>query len=145
MALIVTAEDDEDVRYVTTRVLRSAGHTVIATHDGAEGFYATHQNRPDVVITDFTMPRMTGLQLCRAIRDDPCLSHTPVLMVSSSIGAGDRRAADAGVTALLGKPFNAAELRDRIDAVLRHPSQRGRHGRGERRDPTGLHGDPWVA
>ncbi len=116
--MIVTAEDDDDVRYVTSRVLRSAGHTVIATADGAEGFDAVREHRPDVVITDFSMPRMTGLQLCQAIRADPGLCHTPVLVVSGSIDADDPRAADAGVTAVLGKPFNAAELRDHIDAVL---------------------------
>jgi CheY-like chemotaxis protein len=127
MAMIVTAEDNEDVRVLTARSLRRAGHTVVETADGLEGLAAVREHAPDVVITDVDMPRMTGLELCRAIRDDPELRHTPVLVVSGSITPDDSSAASSGVTAILGKPFAPSELLQRLDEMLAHPSQRAQH------------------
>src|SRR5690242_11433195 len=115
MAVIVTAEDDPDIRAITTRLLERAGHSVIATVNGADGLAAVHAHHPDAVITDMDMPRLTGLELCRAVRDDPDLRHIPVLLVSGSIDLTARDAADAGITAILGKPFKQAELLKHVD------------------------------
>jgi CheY-like chemotaxis protein len=123
MALLVTAEDNDDVRTVMARALQRAGHTVIATPDGAEALAAAREHRPDAVITDVDMPIMTGLELSRAIREDTDLRHTPVVVVSGSIAPNDPRALDAGVTVIIGKPFTPAELLRRLDEVLAHPSQ----------------------
>ena len=123
MAVIVTAEDNEQIRVLTARSLQRAGHTVVATADGVEALAAVREHAPDVVITDVDMPRMTGLELCRAIREDPQTSHLPVLAVSGSISPEDSGAARAGVTAVLGKPFTPDELRHRLDELLAHPAQ----------------------
>ncbi len=101
MAVIVTAEDDDDIRMVTARCLRRAGHTVVAAADGAQALHAVRHHRPDAVITDVDMPHLTGLQLCRAIRDDPDLQALPVMLVSGSIHPDDPRALDAGATDIL--------------------------------------------
>lgn len=122
MALVVTAEDNEGVRLVVERSLRRAGHTVIATADGAQGLAAAREHHPDVVITDVDMPNMTGLELSRAIRDDPDLRHTPVMVVSGSIALNDPRAFDAGVTRIICKPFTPHELLGHLDEVLANPS-----------------------
>ena len=122
MAVIVTAEDDEDLRSVTTRVLRRAGHTVIATADGAEGLAAVHEHLPDIVVTDVDMPRRDGLQLCRAIRDDRHLRHTPVVVISGSTDLDEAHVADAGVTAVLAKPCTPQDLLRHLAEVLAHPS-----------------------
>ncbi len=122
MALLVTAEDHADIRMVMARALRRAGHTVIPTADGAEGLAAVREHRPDAVVTDVDMPNMTGLQLTRAIREDPDLRHTPVMMVSGSISPDDPRARGAGVTTIVGKPFTPDELLRHLDEILAHPS-----------------------
>jgi CheY-like chemotaxis protein len=118
MATIVTAEDDDDIRMVTTRCLRRAGHTVVAAPDGAQALHAVRQHRPDVVITDVEMPHLTGLQLCRAIRDDPELQAIPVVLVSGSIHPEDPRAVEAGATDILTKPFLPSDLLNRLTALL---------------------------
>ncbi len=123
MALLVTAEDDDDLRRVMARSLERAGHTVVATANGAEALAAAREHRPDAVVTDVEMPRMTGLELCHAIRQDQDLRHTPVLVVSGSIDPHDPRAATAGVTAIVPKPFSPRELLQRLDELLGQPSR----------------------
>lgn len=118
MAVIVTAEDDEDIRMITTRILERGGHSVVATSDGEQALDAVRRTDPDVVITDVNMPRMTGLELCRAIRADPEAHDVPVLVVSGAIMPQDRDAADAGATGLLLKPFRAAELLAMVGRML---------------------------
>jgi CheY-like chemotaxis protein len=118
MAVIVTAEDHDDIRMVTARSLQRAGHTVVATADGAQALHAVRRHRPDIVITDVDMPHMTGLQLCRAIRDDPGLQAIPVMLVSGSIHPDDPRAVEAGATDILPKPFLPSDLLNRVTALL---------------------------
>lgn len=89
MAVIVTAEDHERIRAMTTRSLQRAGYRVVATANGADALDAVREHHPDAVITDVDMPCMNGLDLCRAIRDDPDLCDTPILIVSGSIHPND--------------------------------------------------------
>ena len=124
MAVLVTAEDDEDIRMVVTRSLRKAGHEVIAVADGVQGLAAVREHRPDAVITDVDMPHMTGLQLCQEIRRDPELRHIPVVVVSGSLDEDDSSAFAAGVPAIVPRPFVARVLVRRLAQVLAHPSQR---------------------
>jgi CheY-like chemotaxis protein len=124
MAVLVTAEDDEDIRMLVTRSLRKAGHRVIAVADGREGLAAVRKHHPDAVITDIDMPYMTGLQLCREIRRDPELKHIPVVVVSGSLDFQDTLALEAGVTAIIPKPFVPGVLLHQLTEVLAHPSQR---------------------
>jgi CheY-like chemotaxis protein len=124
MAVLVTAEDDEDIRLLVTRSLRKAGHEVIAVSDGVQGLAAVRKHRPDAVITDIDMPYMTGLQLCREIRRDPALKHIPVVVVSGSLESGDTHALEAGATAIVPKPFVGNALLHQLAEVLAHPSLR---------------------
>lgn len=126
MAVLVTAEDDEDIRMIVTRSLRKAGHQVIAVADGVQGLAAVRKHRPDAVITDVDMPYMTGLQLCREIRRDPELKHIPVVVVSGSIDSQDSQTLAAGVTAIVPKPFVAGVLLHQLAEVLAHPSRSAR-------------------
>jgi CheY-like chemotaxis protein len=123
MAVLVTAEDDEDIRMIVTRSLRRAGHNVIAVEDGVQGLAAVREHHPDAVITDVDMPHMTGLQMCQEIRRDPALKHIPVVVVSGSILCQDQAALDAGVTMIVPKPFLARELLHHLAEVLGHASQ----------------------
>jgi CheY-like chemotaxis protein len=108
--MIVVAEDHEDIRFVLQRALERAGHEVIVANDGASALEVIRKHRPDVVVTDVDMPRMTGLDLCRAIRADAGLKHIPVVLASGSMLPGDERAAEVGATATLLKPFLPAQL-----------------------------------
>jgi CheY-like chemotaxis protein len=116
--LIVVAEDHEDIRFVITRALERAGHEVVATADGAAAWEAVRRLRPDVVVTDMDMPRMTGLDLCRAIRADAGLRHIPVVLASGTVMPGDPAADLAGASAVLLKPFMPAELLRCVAALV---------------------------
>ncbi|MEV6350358.1 response regulator [Actinoplanes sp. NPDC051851] len=108
--MIVVAEDHDDIRYVLKRSLERAGHRVVVTSDGAAALEAVREHRPDLVVTDVDMPRMTGLDLCRAIRADDALRHIPVVVASGSLLPGDEQASAAGASATLLKPFLPAQL-----------------------------------
>jgi CheY-like chemotaxis protein len=116
--VIVVAEDHEDIRYVLQRALERAGHAVVTAVDGIEALAAIRQHRPDVLVSDLDMPRMNGLDLCRAIRADAGLRHIPVVLISGSLLPGDVRAAEAGATATLLKPFQPAELLACVEQVM---------------------------
>jgi CheY-like chemotaxis protein len=123
MAVLVTAEDDEDTRMLVARSLRKAGHEVIAVANGREGLAAVRRHHPDAVITDVDMPYMTGLQMCREIRQDPKLKHIPVVVVSGSLDSANTLALEAGVTAIIPKPFATRVLLHQLAEVLAHPSR----------------------
>ncbi|GAA4586797.1 CheY-like chemotaxis protein [Actinoplanes octamycinicus] len=116
--MIVVAEDHEDIRYVLKRSLERAGHRVVVAEDGAAALAAVREHRPDLVVTDVDMPRMTGLDLCRAIRADDDLRHIPVVVASGSLMPGDAQASDAGASATLLKPFVPAQLLALVAALL---------------------------
>jgi CheY-like chemotaxis protein len=118
MAVIVTADDDEGIRTVTARTLRRAGHTVIATADGTEALAAVRAHRPDIVVTDVDMPGMDGLRLCWALRAEHLLQHIPVLVVSVSTDLHNEQITDAGVSAVLAKPWSPAQLLHHVDDRL---------------------------
>jgi CheY-like chemotaxis protein len=116
--MIIVAEDHEDIRYVLKRALERAGHEVVEAADGAAALEAVRRHRPDMVVSDVDMPRMTGLDLCRAIRADADLRHIPVVLASGSMLPGDERAAEVGASATLLKPFLPAQLLACVAALL---------------------------
>jgi CheY-like chemotaxis protein len=118
MAVIVVVDDDGDVRAVTVRILQRSGHTVVEAANGAAGVEAVEAHRPDLVVSDIDMPVMSGVGLCRALREDPRTTGLPVLFVSGSLVPGDTRPADAQATAILRKPFTRAELLPCVEKLL---------------------------
>ena len=106
-----------------------------------QGLAAVREHRPDAVITDLDMPRMTGLQLCREIRQDPELKHIPVIVVSGSLDSYDSHTLAAGVTAIVPKPFVASDAA----APTSPRSWRNPYGSPSKNsDPVGDRADPAV-
>jgi CheY-like chemotaxis protein len=125
MALVVVAEDDDDIRMIIVRLLRRAGHTVAEAPDGQAALELSGAVRPDAVVSDIDMPRMSGVGLCQAIRADPATATVPVIFVSGSLIPGDTRPNDAQATAVLSKPFKPGELLSCLDKVLATGHQPG--------------------
>jgi CheY-like chemotaxis protein len=123
MAVLLIAEDDADVRTVLRIVLSRAGFSVHTADDGAAALDLARTVRPDVVLTDLDMPRMTGAQLCRAIRAEPALADIPVAVLSGRVQPGDPRLDGAELCGVLTKPFGNAAL----VAAVRKLVDRGRH------------------
>ena len=121
MARIVVADDDDDVRAVTARILLRAGNTVVPAHDGAEGLQAVREHNPDLVVSDIDMPRMSGVEFCQAIRAYPATAGLAVLLISGSLTPADPRPAQGQATA------NAAQaVRQRRTDRLREQTAAGR-------------------
>jgi two-component system phosphate regulon response regulator PhoB len=120
MSHILVVEDDADIRDYLSFRLELDGHRVTTAIDGLEGLAAAHTDPPDLILVDWMMPRMTGLELCLQVTDDPDLGGTPVIMLTARSQEVDvERGFAAGATDYLVKPFSAVELSSRVTSALR--------------------------
>ena len=119
MTRIVVVDDDPDIRELITMKLGNAGHEVFTEADGEAGLAAVIERRPDLVVLDWMMPGLTGLDVCRALRDDPRTASTAVLLLTGRAQESDvERGFAAGADDYIVKPFSARELTSRVDALL---------------------------
>jgi CheY-like chemotaxis protein len=138
VSMIVVAEDDDDIREIILYILRREGYTALGFPDGEAALSQIRRHHPAAVVSDVDMPRMSGFDLCRAIRADPDAAGTPVVLVSGSLLPGDARPFEAGSDVLLTKPFKSRELLDSL-SVLMAPDSAGR-----RRQTAGAAGNSAV-
>ena len=126
MAVVVVAEDDDDLRSLAVRILKRAGHVVHASPNGAEALRQLRMHEVDVVLSDIDMPVMSGVELGKQIRADPRTASLPILLASGSLVPGDERPQQAQATAILCKPYGAQELVTCLEKVLVEGHQPGR-------------------
>ena len=121
MPHVLIVDDDPVVADLVAFRLRRMGLEVTVETDGESGLAAVHRLRPDLVVLDWLMPRMDGLEVCRALRADadPALARTPVLMLTGKSQEPDlERGFAAGATDFVTKPFSTRELVSRVTAAL---------------------------
>ncbi|MEV4134650.1 response regulator [Dactylosporangium sp. NPDC049742] len=118
MALIVVADDNADVRSMIALVLQRAGHIVVAVDDGVQALIETRARRPGLVLTDGSMPRMTGAELCRELAADPDTAEIPVMMISGSVDPADLHQHLPFLAAVMAKPFEPNDLIRRVNFLL---------------------------
>ena len=121
MPHVLVVDDDPVVADLVAFRLRRMGLEVTVETDGESGLAAVHRLRPDLVVLDWLMPRMDGLEVCRALRAaaDPALARTPVLMLTAKSQEPDlERGFAAGATDFIAKPFSTRELVSRVTAAL---------------------------
>jgi CheY-like chemotaxis protein len=100
-------------------MLESSGHQVLEAADGRVAWHMLQRDCPDLVILDVTMPGPSGLEVCRAIRDDERFLAVPVIILTASgLVAGEQQAVDSGAAAFVQKPFSPAALTRVIDGLL---------------------------
>ncbi|MFC3502842.1 SpoIIE family protein phosphatase [Micromonospora krabiensis] len=129
-ARLLIADDNADMREYLTRLLRTAGHRVLAVTDGQAALDAARADVPDLVVSDVMMPRLDGLQLVAALRADPRTAGTPVLLLSARAGQeASIEGLEAGADDYLVKPFSAAELLARVRANVELARLRNHHAR----------------
>lgn len=120
MPLIVIAEDEFLIAEVLAIMLEDAGYEVAAASHGKAALSLVREKRPSLVITDFMMPLMTGLELAQAMRGDGELSHIPIILVSGAQGSIGRANPDA-FDIVLDKPYNEEKLMAAVKALLTDP------------------------
>jgi DNA-binding response OmpR family regulator len=118
-ALILCADDDEDILSLVALRLRRAGYEVLQAHDGDEALELARSRRPDVAVLDVMMPRLTGHEVLAAIRSDDELRELKVVLLSARVQEADiERGMEAGADAYLAKPFRAEDLLEQVKALL---------------------------
>ena len=119
MARILVAEDQNDLREMISFTLRLAGHQVVATTNGAEALQQAQDTQPEFIILDFHMPRLTGFEVCRQLKELEDFKDTPVIIISAMGSAEEIQAGmEAGASEYIRKPFPIENLTSRVKALL---------------------------
>ena len=121
MTHVLVVDDDPVIADLVAFRLGRLGLDVSVERDGEAGLAAARQIRPDLVVLDWMMPRMNGVEVCRALRADPDpeLSRTPVLLLTAKAQEPDlERGFAAGANDFVTKPFSTRELVSRVTAAL---------------------------
>jgi len=119
MTKILISEDEPDIRELVAFTLRFAGYEVVTGSNGEEAVMLAKREQPDLILLDVRMPRLTGYEACKQIKEDPALKDTPVVFLSAK-GQENEIATgmEAGAEEYLLKPFAPDQLTERVRAIL---------------------------
>lgn len=119
MPIILVAEDDHDIARLISFQLQFYGYDVTRASDGAEAVESARRQRPDLILLDWMMPVMDGMQAIRALKSDQALQEIPVVIMTARAQAGDiQTGLREGAAAYLVKPFDLEGLIRTIKEVL---------------------------
>jgi DNA-binding response OmpR family regulator len=121
MITILAVEDDPAILRGLSDNLRFEGYEVVTAMDGETGYHLQRERKPDLILLDLMLPRMSGLELCRKLRAEGI--QTPILMLTARSEEPDRvLGLDLGADDYVTKPFSVRELMARVRALLRRSS-----------------------
>jgi CheY-like chemotaxis protein len=117
MAQILIADDATMIRVLASRSL--GGHKTIEASDGHEALALAKEHRPDIAILDWMMPGLSGVEVCRAIREDPDLAGIQIVMMTARTGFdSENEAREAGVDHFIAKPIMPRQLSTLVDKIV---------------------------
>ena len=117
---ILLIEDDQSLTELIRYNLTQDGFSVHCEADGEEGLYASEEVSPDLILLDWMLPNLSGIEVCRRIRRNKATQNVPIIMLTARAEESDRvRGLDTGADDYVTKPFSPKELIARIKAVLR--------------------------
>lgn len=117
---VLIVEDEEAIVTMLRYNLEKEGYNVESTDDGEEALMMVKEHRPDVIVLDWMLPSMSGIEVCEALRRNNETKGIPIIMLSARGEEGDRiQGLDAGADDYMIKPFSPSELNARIRAVFR--------------------------
>lgn len=120
MFQILVIDDDTAVQELLRRTLKKQGYEVTVASNGEDGIAQAQKLRPALIICDWIMPRLTGIDVCRRVKADPDLSTTQFFLLTSLGSIADRvKGLDAGADDFISKPIELNELQARVRAGLR--------------------------
>lgn len=112
---ILYVEDNELNRKMLRHLLRATSYRLIEAPDGEAGVAMAREQRPDLILMDVQLPKISGIEATRALRAEPSTSSTPIIAITSFALSGDeQRAKEAGASAYLAKPYSPFALLDMI-------------------------------
>ena len=119
---ILIVEDQDDNRRILRDLLSNAGFELLEATTGEEGVRLAEINRPDLILMDVQLPKMSGLDATRVLKADPRTGHIPIIVITSFALSGDReKASAAGANSYLAKPYSPRELLALVRQFLPEP------------------------
>jgi two-component system, OmpR family, alkaline phosphatase synthesis response regulator PhoP len=116
---ILVADDETHILNVVSIKLQNAGFRVITAEDGAEAYELARSARPDLVITDYQMPRLSGLELCTKLHADPVTADIPaIILTARGFALSDRDRALDNIREVIAKPFSPRQVLTSVYALL---------------------------
>jgi CheY-like chemotaxis protein len=127
--LILVVDDETHILHVVSLKLSNAGYEIITAEDGEEALELALKHQPVVVITDYQMPFMTGLELCIALKQHEATKTTPALMLTArGFSLPGDALSKTNIVSVISKPFSPREILSRVQDML---ETRVTHGMGE--------------
>ncbi len=117
--VIMYVEDNEYNRKIVRDLPSRSKYVLVEAHDGEAALDALTRRRPDLILMDVQLPKLSGLEVIRRIRADPALTQVPVIAITSfALSGDDRHALEAGSNAYIPKPFQPRELLEMIRSFI---------------------------
>ncbi len=115
---ILVVEDDDETRELLRMALERRGYSVFMAEDGVQGFEEAIKHRPDLIVTDVSMPAADGAHLVRRVRDIPEVAETPIL-VTTGFGTGNATfTLSQGANAYEPKPINPQSFMATVERLI---------------------------
>ena len=119
---IIAADDEAHILHIVSMKLKNAGYEVMTAMDGEEAMELCQAEHPDLLITDYQMPYMSGLELCKELRRGEQTKDIPALMLTArGFDIEPDEMAEAGIAAVLAKPFSPREVLQRVRDLIGEP------------------------
>jgi two-component system, OmpR family, alkaline phosphatase synthesis response regulator PhoP len=117
---ILIADDNQQNRELLEAYLADDGHEILMAADGRQTLDVTLEQKPDLILLDIMMPKLSGYEVCQRLKENPTTRNIPVLMVTALRDMGDiEKAVAAGADDFLSKPVHRLELKTRVRSLLR--------------------------
>ena len=116
---ILVADDESHILNVVSLKLRNAGYRVLTARDGQEALELAVQEQPDLLITDYHMPQLSGLELCRKLKQDPAVRPIPAIMLTArGYHLEPQDTEQSGILQMISKPFSPRHLLSAVEDVI---------------------------
>jgi CheY-like chemotaxis protein len=116
---ILVCDDESHILNVVSLKLRNAGFRVLTAEDGQEALELAQLEVPDLIITDYHMPRLSGLELCRRLKMGPSTARIPAIMLTArGYHLEPRDTEESGIRRMLSKPFSPRQLLVTVNEVI---------------------------
>ncbi len=117
--VVLVVDDEAHILHVVSLKLRNAGYEVITAVDGEEGLEKALAESPDLLITDYQMPLVSGLELCEKLKAEPATAELPAIMLTArGFSLNDQDLNATNIKAVLSKPFSPREVLKRVQELL---------------------------
>jgi DNA-binding response OmpR family regulator len=116
---LLIVDDEEGIRSLVRMTLDGGAYQILEARDGSQALEIARKHHPDIVLLDVMLPDISGIEVCRTLKDDPLMDSTTVVMLTAKAQHSDvDEAEDAGADGYFTKPFSPIALVQRVEMIL---------------------------